>query len=104
MLEFGGILRILLLSQVDPRIGLDIIMLHDRCVESVHLLLILCLIIFNDALIKRDHAALHRCLLSMALAKRWPYATRLALLRTWPRALHVEGAVRTQAKGIVDGR
>lgn len=103
MLEFGGVLRALLLGQIDPRIGLDIVMLHDRGVESVHLLLILRLIVFDDALIKRDHAALHRCLLPMALAKRWPYATRLAFLRTGPRALHVEGTVRTHAKGI-DGR
>ena len=59
MLELGGFLRALLLGQIDPRIGLDIVMLHDRCVKSVHLLLVLRLIIFNDALIKSDHAALH---------------------------------------------
>lgn len=59
MLEFGRILGAVLLGQIKPRAGLDIVMFHDGGVESVQLLLILRLIVFNDALIERDHAALH---------------------------------------------
>ena len=103
MLQLRWVLWLLFIWQTRDRCRLLLIMLPHRSVQSLHLLLVSFLIVFNHTLVKSYNAAHDRRLLHVTFGYGAPPLTVPRTLALWARPiiLHVNCAVRAWPVKIV---